>query len=144
MWQETVSALEPNAKFSAPAPATELEAIGRALSVTLPHELRELLAETNGISDRYGGGLVWAADRIVNDNLMFRSSFDSLYMPFDSLVFFADAGNGDQFAFAIKRGQEGELDSDVYVWDHEDDSRRWYAASLLKYLEWWLSGEHPV
>jgi hypothetical protein len=34
--------------------------------------------------------------------------------------------------------------ADVYVWDHEDDSRRWYAASLLEYLEWWLSGDHPV
>jgi SMI1-KNR4 cell-wall len=144
VWQETVSALAPNAKFSRPAPADELEAIGRALSITLPRELRELLAETNGISDRYGGGLVWPAYRIVSDNLMFRSSFDGLYMSFDSLLFFADAGNGDQFAFAIKRGQEGELDPDVYVWDHEDDSRRWYAGSLLKYLESWLGGEHPL
>jgi len=144
VWRETVSALEPDAEFSRPASADELEAIRRALSITLPRELLELLAETNGISDRYGGGLVWSADRIVNDNLMFRSSFDGLYMSFESLLFFADAGNGDQFAFAIRRGQEGELPSDIYVWDHEDDSRKWYAASLLKYLEWWLGGEHPV
>lgn len=144
MWRETVSALEPVAAFSSPASQEEIQAIERALSIKLPRELRELLAESNGISGSYGGGLVWPADRIVTDNVTFRSSFDGLYMSFESLPFFADAGNGDQFAFAIKRGQEGELHSDVYVWDHEDDSRRWYAGSLLKYLEWWLSGDHPV
>lgn len=144
MWRETVSSLEPAAEFAIPASADEIQAIERVLSIKVPHELRELLAESNGISDQYGGGLVWPADRIVKDNVMFRSSFEGLYMPFDSLLFFADAGNGDQFAFAIKRGQAGEVDSDVYVWDHEDDSRRWYAASLIKYLEWWFSGEHPI
>jgi hypothetical protein len=128
MWRETVSALEPAAQFSNPAATDDIRAIERDLSVSLPHELRQLLAESNGIADKYGGGLIWPADRIVKDNVMFRSSFDGLYMSFDSLLFFADAGNGDQFAFAIRRGQEGELDSDVYVWDHEDDSRRWYAG----------------
>ena len=62
-------------------------------------------------------------------------------MPFDPLLFFADAGNGDQFAFPITTAGAR---NDVFVWTHEDDSRRWYAASLDKYVAWWLSGDHPV
>jgi hypothetical protein len=75
--------------------------------------------------------------RIVDDNQLFRNNQDfiRLYMPFDPLLFFADAGNGDQFAFRWK----AEL-PDIFVWDHENDSRTWVAPSLAKYLEWWLNG----
>jgi hypothetical protein len=61
-------------------------------------------------------------------------------MPFDSLLFFADTGTGDQFAYPIT---PTGIRDDIYVWDHEDDSRRWYAARLEQYLAWWLSGDHP-
>ena len=85
--------------------------------------------------------MVWSIERIVEDNLHFRrnAQFAELYMPFDSLLFFADAGNGDQFAFPIVgRSFRG---SDVFAWDHENDSRSWVAPSLQTYLEWWLSGK---
>jgi hypothetical protein len=79
----------------------------------------------------------------MRDNLSFRVSSEvaDLHMPFDSRLFFADAGNGDQFALPITAtGARG----DVFVWDHESDSRNWYAGSVEQYLAWWLSGEHPV
>jgi hypothetical protein len=63
-------------------------------------------------------------------------------MSFNSLLFFADAGNGDQFAFAIRNGQIRS--SDVYVWNHENDSRNWVAPSLEKYLTWWLDGSIEI
>jgi SMI1-KNR4 cell-wall len=87
--------------------------------------------------------IVWPADRILDDNSSFRADaeFAKLYMPFDDLLFFADAGNGDQFAFPITAAGAR---ADVFVWNHEDDSRRWYASSLEQYLTWWLSGEHPI
>ncbi len=56
-----------------------------------------------------------------------------------ALLFFADAGNGDQFAYSVTGGAIRR--EDIYVWDHEDDSRRCVAPSLLRYLEWWLSGK---
>jgi hypothetical protein len=59
-------------------------------------------------------------------------------MPFDHLLFFADAGNGDHFAFALHAGVVRR--PDVFAWNHEDDSRNWAAPSLEKYLEWWLTG----
>jgi SMI1 / KNR4 family (SUKH-1) len=67
---------------------------------------------------------------------MFRANpeFARLYMPFD-LLFFADAGNGDQFAFVLRDSRKV-----VFVWDHESDSRRWVARDLDTYLTWWLDG----
>jgi len=109
--------------------------------VALPGDLTSLLSETNGVTDRYGAGLIWSTDRVISDNQSFRESFAELYMPFDALLFFADAGNGDQFAFPLTSA--GARD-DVFVWDHESDSRRWYASSLEQYLTWWLGGDHPI
>lgn len=80
-------------------------------------------------------------DRIVEVNLMFRqnANFRELYMPFDHLLFFGDAGNGDQFAFPIQ--SDGLIHRlDVFVWNHEDDSRSWVARSLKDYLDRWLTG----
>ncbi|MDD9943430.1 MAG: SMI1/KNR4 family protein [Myxococcales bacterium] len=59
-------------------------------------------------------------------------------MPFDHLVFFADAGNGDQFALAVRGGQIRS--PDVFVWNHEDDSRSWAAPDVRTYVEWWMTG----
>jgi hypothetical protein len=108
-----------------------------------PDELSALLRETDGVLDQYGGGLIWSVDRIVDENTTFRSSpsFAELHMPFSSVLFFADAGNGDQFLFPLTSVGARR---DVFVWDHEDDSRRWYASSLDQYVEWWLGGEHPI
>lgn len=50
-------------------------------------------------------------------------------MPFDSLVFFGDNGGGDQFAFARLPDRP-----DVFVWEHETDSRYVVAGSLAQYV----------
>ena len=57
-------------------------------------------------------------------------------MPFGPLLFFADAGNGDLFALLSRIDR-----SDVFAWNHEDDSRTWVAPSLAKYLKWLLTGQ---
>lgn len=88
----------------------------------------------------YGLGLVWDVERITKDNTWFRRDADytELYMPFDPLVFFTDAGNGDQFAVSMHGNQE------VYVWNHEDDSRTWVAPTVLQFLEAWMTGRLKV
>jgi hypothetical protein len=143
VWREKLLALDPDLEFHQPASAEALEELQRAISVSVPGDLVALLGETNGVGDRYGAGLVWSTDRILAYNESFRAApeFAELYMPFDPLLFFADAGNGDQFAFPITAAG---IRDDVFVWDHESDSRRWYAGSLAQDLSWWLSGEHPV
>ena len=81
----------------------------------MPDELKALLSESNGVHGEYELGLIWPIERIVKDNLEFRQTpvFRDLYMPFDPLLFFADAGNGDQFAFAILDGEIRR--SDIFV-----------------------------
>ena len=75
---------------------------------------------------------------IAADNVELRTTptFAELYMPFDPLLFFADAGNGDQFAFVVQPPGRDH----VFAWNHEDDSRNWVAPGLAEYLTWWLDG----
>jgi hypothetical protein len=113
MWREKLLTLGTDVRFHEPAHQERLDEVERALSVAVPSDLASLLRETDGVTDRYGAGLVWATERIISDNRSFRFSpdFANLYMPFDALLFFADAGNGDQFAFPITSTQERTFSS---------------------------------
>jgi hypothetical protein len=138
MWRERIARWAgDDLTFAAPAELAAVAAAEDALGQPLPAALVALLRESDGVEGEYGLGLVWPLVRIVEDNLMFRTfpAFAEVYMPFDPLLFFADAGNGDQFAFPRTPARD-----EVFAWDHEDDSRRWVAGSLEKYLEWWLDG----
>jgi hypothetical protein len=116
--------------FHEPAAETVVADVERRLRARLPQQLRELLLETDGVQGAYGLGLVWPLGRIASDQ------------PFDDLVCFADAGNGDRFAFALTAGA---IDGpDVMVWDHEDDSRTRVASDFDGYLRGWLSGELTI
>lgn len=141
MWRERIRGWSPSAEFSPPCTAEALARTETELGVALPSALRELLLESDGVQGEHGLGLVWPIEQIRADNLVFRThpEFPQLYMPFDPLLFFADAGNGDQFAFVILAGEITR--NDVFVWDHESDSRSWVAPTLESYLDWWLSGK---
>ena len=144
MWKQLVEQYSSSAAWRAPVSESQLDLAEAELSVRFPEELRSCLLESDGIEAEYGLQLVWPLARIVDDNKQFRnnSEFKELYMPFDCLLFFGDAGNGDQFAFLVLSGQVRK--HDVFVWNHEDDSRSWVAPSLARFLEWWLSGELKI
>lgn len=139
-WAEFLASLTGSVTTSAPASASSIERLQKDLRVTLPEPLRSVLDESDGIQGEYGLGLVWPCSRIREDNLSLRQSreYRQLYMPFDPLLFFADAGNGDQFAYTILDGSVRR--PDIFVWSHEDDSRSWVAPDMRRYLEWWLTG----
>jgi hypothetical protein len=44
-------------------------------------------------------------------------------------LFFGDNGGGDQFAFVLRDDRR-----DIFVWNHETDSRHWVAGHLEDYL----------
>jgi hypothetical protein len=139
VWAEMIAELTESVRFFPPAAEVAIQYSQRALGHPLPGDLVDLLRETNGVEGEYGlvwSGLVWPVERIVEDNLTFRTSseFGQLYMPFEALLFFADAGNGDQFAFVLRDDRR-----DVFVWDHETDSRTWVAPRLVEYL---VAGRH--
>jgi hypothetical protein len=133
-WHTLIDHLSSNCEFRPPATPDQIAAAEAALCVTLPDPLKSLLLESNGIVGETGEHLIWKIERIQKDNLSFRQNFAfaEQYMPFDPLFFFADAGNGDQFAYRILAGVIRY--PDIYVWNHEDDSRVWVAQSLDRYL----------
>jgi hypothetical protein len=141
VWREYIQSLGVEAEFATPATEQQIEQAARELGVRFPDDLVALLRETNGVEGESGDGFIWPIERIVSDNLTFRASFHDIYMPFDALLFFGDAGNGDQFAFPIT--SKGPKDR-VFVWGHEDDGRNWYADSLRQYLEWWPTGARAI
>jgi hypothetical protein len=141
MWVEFLRGVYTTIEFHQPSSVFQLDEAESKLGLKLPDELRSILCETNGVTGEYGLGLLWPIQRIVEDNLKFREDGDlrDLYMPFDHLLFVADAGNGDQFAYSIRA--DGAIHhSDIFAWDHENDSRTWVAASLKQYFEWWENG----
>ena len=141
MWKEFINSLSDEYEFQEPAKEKDIIEAEGQLGVELPQDLRELLKESNGILGEYRISIIWDIKRIVQDNLNFRNSsdFKELYMPFDCLLFFADAGNGDQFAYPILNGTISK--DDIYVWNHEDDSRTWVASSLKWFIDGWSSGQ---
>lgn len=132
MWRDTAQQACSETKFDVPVDAPALRAAELRLGRRLPAALADLLQETNGIRGPYELDTVWPLERIVEDNLRFWSDpmFGGLYMPFEPLLFFGDNGGGDQFAFV--RVPDGR--PDVFVWEHEDDSRRWVARDLRDYV----------
>ncbi|MFF7310304.1 SMI1/KNR4 family protein [Streptomyces sp. NPDC008137] len=130
MWRESLEDLV-TGPWRPPAPCATLHAVETSLGRPLPPALRSLLLETDGMEGPYGEDIVWPADRILNDNLAFRTrpEFRLLYRPFDPLLFFGDNGGGDQFAFIQSLGV-----GSVHVWDHETDERGLVAPDLDSYL----------
>jgi hypothetical protein len=112
-----------------PADAAAVRAAEERLDHPLTDDLRSLYAASDGLVDEYGYEYVLPVASLVSENELMRTdaSFPFLYMPFDSLLFFGRLGNGDLLGHPVLA--EGPR-RDVFVWDHEDDSRTWYAADL--------------
>lgn len=140
-WQSYIKSRCADAVFERPAAPQELQRCEDVLGVKLPSDLRELMAQSNGVRGPHRTELVWSVEEIITQNRTFRNDPDyrELYMSFDSLLFFANAVNGDMFGFPIQAGAIRR--PDVFVWDHETDSRTWVALDLARYLNGHISGE---
>src|ERR1700752_2114265 len=99
-WRTLVSTFTPHATFFEPAHEAAIAEAEAGLGVPLPLELKSLYRETNGIRGEYELGLVWSIEQTLSENRALRSNpeYPELYMPFEPLLFFADAGNGYLFA----------------------------------------------
>jgi hypothetical protein len=140
MWREFIQTLEPSATFFPPATELQLAKLETTFNVVLPDELKHLLLESNGVLE-YGFRFIWSIEEIIEENRDKRTNavYSDIFMPFDNLLFFSDAGNGDQFAFPVVQGRIKR--PRVFAWDHENDSRTWVAESLKSYIEGWLTGK---
>jgi hypothetical protein len=141
-WRALVARDAPDAQFAPPASEAAIRDTERSLAVELPAELREVLAEFDGLTAGYGESPVWSVATIGLANREFREQpeFHDLYMPFHHLLFFGEDGGGDLFAFAIQAG--GRINRpDIFRWNHETDAREWYAPRLEQYLQRRLTDE---
>jgi hypothetical protein len=61
------------------------------LDVSLPQDLRVIFSELDGVTGKYGAGLMWPFERIAADTVELRSNpdFPGVYMPFAALLFCA-------------------------------------------------------
>ncbi len=135
--------------FSGPTSIEAITTVEQKLCISFPDELNLLLLATNGVcesmkTDKWEGEigyLLWPLERIEKENLFFRSHEDYLdiYMPFDNLLFIADAGNGDNFGYSILNGKIRR--TSIYAWNHENDSRVCVAPSLWVFVQWWKLGK---
>ena len=107
MWRELICSFEPAAQFAAEASEQQLTELGVALDVILSDDLRALLREANGVRDPYGFCIIWSIDEISRYNREMRTfpHYRKDRQPFTDFLFFADAGNGDCFAFPILQGK---------------------------------------
>ena len=135
MWRRLIEGMENGCMFHPPASELVIAEAENSLRASLPAVLRELLMETNGVCAGYDSGLIWSVEQIRDTNSAFRDNkyFKELYMPFDNLLFFADEGNGNQYAFVVTNNKITR--PDIFCWEHETDSRVWIAPSFEKYIE---------
>lgn len=129
MWRAKILELNkdnPFASLNPPATENQLFNINSTLKLTIPDELEALLKEVNG-----DGTTFLSTEQIVRDNLSLRE-LDS-FMPLDVFLFFAENGCGDYFGYSIRKN--GEIDNNIFMWDHESDSRKWVAKGLEQFIE---------
>jgi hypothetical protein len=138
-WKRLIQSLKPEAVFQAPATTKQLKAVEKELKVKLPPDLCSLLEVSNGVAEfERGWPVVYSSERIIETNRNLRTSFRDIFMPLDPLLFVSDASNGDYFGYSICGGKIRR--SHIFVWDHEDDSRKWVAQDLSTFVKTWLNG----
>jgi SMI1-KNR4 cell-wall len=139
VWKELISEADKAATFSHPASKRAIEAGTSALSQQLPKDLISLLSETDGVSGEYGTRLIWDLEEIVTRNMDYRLNpeYVGTYMPFEPLLFFADAGSdGILFAFL----SDPIVSANIFVWYPIEDTRSWFAKNLDTWIHGWIGG----
>lgn len=115
-------------------PASEKDVSGAeaALSIVFPEELKKLWKETDGLY-WHGYPLVMQVPELQTQNRAFRDGdICDFYMPFDSLLVFGETATGDYFFYPIQR--DGKTREDIFLLDHEIDSRQYFCHNLRELI----------
>ena len=146
MWREMIRELDPATEFRPGASSSEVEELEKSLGLRLSNELLSLLLESNGVVGEYGPWYVWPTQQMIEENRELRQRASTTandgigYMPFDNLLFFANAGvDGILFALPIP-AEQTQTGARVFAWYPIEDSRPCVASSLEDYLRRWLTG----
>jgi hypothetical protein len=131
----------PHSQLQLNPPAPNPTIIESEFKLNMPLELIDFYKETNGIveimDEEVIGDLIWSVERLIQENQSYRTNPE-----FEDWLFIADAGNGDNFGYAI---HENSIPStNLYVWNHEDESKTWVAPNLEAFVIGWTSGEIQI
>jgi cell wall assembly regulator SMI1 len=130
-WRDKINLCFPACKLSNPAPKALILDSESKLGRTLPADLVALLSESNGFTTARGDSVIEPIDYIISDTLDLWS-YEDLYIAPKTMVAFGGPGDGDRYFFPIL--PNGEYKDEVYLWDHETDSRKWISQSLADFL----------
>lgn len=123
-WQEIAQAT--GLRLTPPPERCEVDAAEGALACHFSPSLRATYEQTNAILDEWGYAYVLPIAELVEQNKQLRSMYADVYMSFDDLIIFGQLGNGDLlFQPRVPDGNDN-----VFLWDHEDDSRTWYGRDV--------------
>lgn len=143
MWKDYLRGLSEVCMFQKAATEIELLSIKKGLHVDLPKKLIDLYHETNGVFGQYNIPFIWSTNQMVKENMIV---WNVAELENDkktaNLLFFSDAGNGDLFGYSLSLGKVQS--EDIYVWNHEDGSKRVIVSSLEEFLKGWISGDISV
>lgn len=142
MWKDLIQNISTECVYGEPASIEDIEVLEKLFSIQIPKELRSLLYETNGVNDGYGCSLIWSIEKIIRENLNLGDRMEDVYIPFNNLLFFADAGNGDMFGYSTSDRSINQ--HDIYVWNYENNQRAQIAPSLKHFIEDWISGKLSI
>ncbi|MGG0453885.1 SMI1/KNR4 family protein [Priestia megaterium] len=142
MWKDLIQNISTECVYGEPASTEDTEVLEKLFNIQFPKELSSLLYETNGVNDGYGCSLIWSIEKIIRENLNLGDRIEDVYIPFNNLLFFADAGNGDMFGYSVLDRSINQ--NDIYVWNHENNRRTQIAPSLKDFVEGWISGKLSI
>ena len=142
MWKDLIQNISTGCVYGEPASIEDIEVLEKLFSIQIPKELRSLLYETNGINDSYGYSLIWSIEKITRENLNLGERLEDVYLPFNNLLFFADARNGDMFGYSIS--DRSIKQNDIYLWNHRNNEQTQIAPSLNDFVEDWIRGKLSI
>lgn len=151
MWKELIKESQfgrtdteiPEWQYSPGVENTKFKEFEEEFSFPIPRDLKALYRETNGLflsfQEEFSFQIFPKFDELVRTNRIFRGRDYSCYMPFEHLLLFCALPNGDWFAFA--KNSDGTIRDEIYLWEHETDSRLFVFYSLSQLIEKFSSVE---
>ena len=107
------------------------------IRIIFPDELKELYSQTDGAGIKLNefpdmgimDYLLFPLEYLVEYNLLFHKNWTAE----KHLLFVAPHGNGDYYGYEVVYGEI--VSTQIYKWDHEDDSSELYSNSLAEFIE---------
>lgn len=114
------------------------------LNKNFPNELKNFYLISNGLSEYMTeigkiGELIWNIDRLVEENCSYQNAklYQDIYKSFENILFFGDAGNGDNFGYLVPNNI-------IISWNHENDERVIISSSLKEFVISWINNEIKI